>query len=50
MKSDGIYEVRFGDTKSLLVLDAGFQCEGWVLSYVHLERPKAEFGSEDIFK
>lgn len=38
------------DTESLLLLQAEFQSEGWVLSYVYLERPKAEFGLEDIFK
>lgn len=49
MKSNGTYEVRFGDTKSRLAI-VGFQCEGWVLSYVHLERSKAEFISDYIFK
>lgn len=42
-------EIRFGDAKSLLVLIAAFQCVDWFLSFVHLEMPKAEFGSEDIF-
>lgn len=38
------------NTKYLLILQVDFQSEGWFLSYVHLERPKAEFGLEDTFK
>lgn len=43
--SNGAYEVKFRDIKSQLFLFSSFQCEGQVLSYVHLGIPKAEFNS-----